>query len=192
MKTKILVMAFFSILTTSVFAQRIQVGIKGGASVNKLSGKSFKDEFSWGYHLGGFVNVKLTRLFSIQPEVLFNQVNVDTSSHFSDVYQFNKVGKVDLKYISMPILLNINPVKYLSLQIGPQFGVLINKNKTLVENGRDAFKSGDFSMVGGAQLNFSHLHIYGRYVVGLNNINDLDNQEKWRNQSVQLGIALSL
>jgi len=192
MKMKILVLSLLCILTTTAFAQRIHIGVKGGASVNKLSGKSFKDEFSWGYHLGGYVDIGITKKISIQPEVLFNQVNVDTSSHFSDIYKFNKVGKVDLKYISMPILLNIKPIKFLTIQAGPQFGILINKNKTLVENGRDAFKSGDFTMVGGAQVNFSHLHIYGRYVVGLNNINDIDNQEKWKNQSVQLGIALSL
>lgn len=192
MKTKILVLAILTSLTSSAFAQRIKVGIKGGASINKLSGKSFDDEFSWGYHAGAFVDVGITKKFSIQPEVLFNQVNVDTSSNFSSIYQFNKVGKVDLKYIAIPILLNFKPVKYVSLQAGPQFGVLINKSRTLVENGRDAFKSGDFSMVGGVQLNLSHLHIYGRYIVGLNNLNDLDNQEKWKGQSVQLGIGLSL
>jgi len=192
MKTKLVVLAVISIFSTSSYAQLIKPGIKGGASINKLSGKSFKDEFSWGYHVGGFVEIKLLRKLSIQPEILFNQVNVDTSSQFSSVYQFNKVGKVDLKYLSFPILVNIKPVKYLSIQAGPQFGILINKDKTLVENGKKAFDGGDFSMVGGLQLNFSHLHVYGRYVIGLTNINDLDNQEKWRNQSIQLGVGLSL
>ena len=128
----------------------------------------------------------------LQPEVLFNQVNVDTSSNFSTVYKFNKVDKVKLKYLSIPILLNYKPVKYLTLQAGPQFGILMNKSNTLVENGRNAFKGGDFSMLGGVQVNISHLKIYGRYAVGLNNLNDIDDKEKWKSQSIQLGVGFTL
>jgi hypothetical protein len=123
---------------------------------------------------------------------LFNQVNVDTSNKFSAIYQFNKLNGVQLKYISIPLLLNYNAGKLITLQAGPQFGILINKNNTLVQNGKDAFKGGDFSMLGGVQLNISHFKLYGRYLIGLNNLNDIDNQDKWKNQSVQLGIGLTL
>jgi len=192
MKTKLLILAIFSILSSAAFSQKLNIGFKGGANINKLTGKSFSDEFSYGYHLGGFVSVGLGNKFAIQPEVLFNQVNVDTSSQFSQVYKFNQVDKVKLKYLSIPILLNYKPIKFLTLQAGPQFGVLMNKSNTLVENGRDAFKSGDFSMLGGVQVNISHLQIYGRYAVGLSNLNDIDNKEKWKSQSIQVGIGLRL
>jgi hypothetical protein len=108
------------------------------------------------------------------------------------VYKFNQVDKVQLRYLSVPILLNYKPVKFITLQAGPQFGVLMNKSKTLVENGRDAFKVGDFSMLGGAQVNIGHLNIYGRYAVGLSNLNDIDNKEKWKSQSFQVGLGLTL
>ena len=193
MKTKILSLALaFIVIGTSAFAQKVNIGIKGGAAINKLSGKSFKDEFSFGYHLGGFVEIGLGKKFAIQPEILFSQTNVDTSSTFSSVYQFKQVDKVQLKYLSFPILLNIKPVKALTLQVGPQFGILTNKSNTLLQNGKEAFKSGDFSMLAGVQVNVGHLGIYGRYNVGLNNINDIDNQEKWKNQSIQLGLAFRL
>ena len=192
MKTKLLILAIFSILSSAAFSQKLNIGFKGGANINKLTGKSFSDEFSYGYHLGGFVSIGLGNKFAIQPEVLFNQVNVDTSSQFSTVYKFNQVDKVKLKYLSIPILLNYKPVKFLTLQAGPQFGVLMNKSNTLVENGRDAFKSGDFSMLGGVQVNISHLQIYGRYAIGLNNLNDIDNKEEWKSQSFQVGIGLRL
>jgi hypothetical protein len=108
------------------------------------------------------------------------------------VYQFNKVSKVQLKYLSIPIMLNYKPVKYLTLQAGPQFGILTNKSKTLVQNGQAAFKSGDLSILGGVQVNISHLNIYARYAVGLSNLNDIDNKEKWKSQSIQLGVGLTL
>ena len=44
-------------------------------------------------------------------------------------------------------------------------------------------------MLGGVQVNISHFGFYGRYNIGLSNINDIDSQEKWKNQSVQLGVA---
>ena len=192
MKTKLLILTIFCITASASQAQKLHIGIKGGANVNKLTGKSFDDQFSFGYHAGGFVSVGLGKKFAIQPEVLFNQINVDTSSSYSTIYQFNKVDKVQLKYLSIPILLNYKPIKFITLQAGPQFGILTNKSKTLVQNGKEAFKSGDLSLLGGVQVNISHLNVYARYAVGLSNINDIDSKEKWKSQSIQLGVGLTL
>lgn len=192
MKTKLLILAIFSIMGTSASAQKFNIGAKAGANINKIDGKSFSDQFSYGYHLGGFFSVGMGKKFAIQPEILFNQINVDTSGTFSQVYKFNQVDKVQLKYLSIPILLNFKPVKFITLQAGPQFSVLTNKSKTLLENGRDAFKAGDFSMLGGAQVNIGHLNIYGRYAIGLSNLNDIDNKEKWKSQGFQIGLGFTL
>ena len=192
MKTKLFSLALLTIIGTTVSAQKLHIGFKGGASINKLTGKSFKDEFSFGYHLGGFFELGLGKKIGIQPEILFSQTNVDTSNTFSSVYQFKQLDKVQLKYLSFPILLNIKPAKMLTLQVGPQFSILTNKSNTLLQNGKEAFKGGDFSMLAGVQVNIYHLNIYGRYAVGLSNINDVDNTEKWKNQSIQLGVGLTL
>jgi hypothetical protein len=192
MKTKILFAAIISIMSTAAFAQKIQIGVKGGATMNKLTAQTFKESFSFGYHLGAFASLGLGKKFAIQPEVLFNQVNVDTSSSFSSIYKFNKLNNVQLKYLTIPVLLNINASKALTLQVGPQFGILINKSNTFVQNGQNAFKSGDLAMLGGVQLNLGSFKVYGRYAVGLNNINDIDNKDKWKSQSIQLGIGLKL
>jgi hypothetical protein len=192
MKTKLLLTAVISFLSIAAFSQGLKIGVKGGATINKISGKTFDDQFSYGYHLGGFATIGLGKKFAIQPEVLFNQVNIDTSSQFSDIYKLNKLSGVQLKYVTIPVLLNYNAGKLLSFQAGPQFGILINKSNTFLENGKDAFKSGDLSMLGGIQLNISHFRIYGRYAVGLSNINDIDNKDKWTNQSIQAGIGITL
>lgn len=192
MKTKISILAILIMLGNTASAQKLKVGFKGGANINKLTGKSFEDQFSFGYHVGGFFSVGVSKKFAIQPEILFNQVNVDTSSNFSSVYQFNKITKVKLKYLSIPVLLNYKPVKHITLQAGPQFGIMTNKSKTLVQNGKEAFRSGDLSILGGVQVNLFHLNIYARYVVGLSNLNNIDNKEKWKTQSIQLGVGLTL
>lgn len=192
MRQKAILIAIMAFTFFNVHAQGFKFGIKGGADMHKLSGSSFKDEFTFGYHLGLFADIKLGSKLGIQPEVYFSQVNVDTSSQFSSVYQFNNVKDVKLSYLNIPVLLNYYANSVITLQAGPQVGVMIDKNKNLLNNGKDAFKTGDFSMVAGLQLKFSKIRLYGRYVVGLNNINDIDNRDKWKNQTIHLGLGLAL
>jgi hypothetical protein len=81
---------------------------------------------------------------------------------------------------------------FLSLQAGPQVGILIDQSKTILQNGGNAFKSGDFSMVAGLQFKLAAFRINGRYVVGLNNISDLPDEEKWKNEGFQVTVGLAL
>lgn len=195
MKAKLLTLIAAFFLAQSLMAQ-FHIGIKGGANVIKIDGKSFKDEFRYGYHVGGFMELGLGRKWSVHPEVLFNQYNTTLDSNFSHIYQnvFNPTyqSNVKLGYLSIPIVLNYKFIGPISLQAGPQFGILIDKNKNLLQNGGDAFKRGDFSMVGGAQLKLSAFRITGRYVIGLSNINDIDNQDKWKSQGFQLSLGFAL
>lgn len=196
MKSKMLIL-FVALLLTSaiVFAQKtpvFQLGIKGGANITKIDGKNFKDEFKYGYTLGGFAVIKLSEKFQVQPEVLFNQFNSRSDSNFNSIYARENLKDVKLNYLSIPILLNYSPVKFFTLQAGPQFGFLLNKNDNLLENGKNAFNNGDLSMVGGVQLNIANFKIGGRYFVGLNDIGDIDNREKWNNQGFQLTLGLRI
>jgi hypothetical protein len=57
---------------------------------------------------------------------------------------------------------------------------------------QSAFKSGDFSMLAGVQLKVLAFRIYGRYAIGLTNINEIPNQDAWKSRTLQLGIGLGL
>jgi hypothetical protein len=46
-------------------------------------------------------------------------------------------------------------------------------------------------MLGGAQIKISKFVGSARYVVGLNNLNDIDNKDKWKSQGFQLAVGLS-
>lgn len=193
MKLKLATLITLVFLAHASFAQ-FTLGIKAGANIVKVDGKSFKDEFKYGYHLGGFVNIGLGGRLSIQPEVLFNQYQTKTDSTFSDIYQnaFNNSTNIKLNYLSIPLIASYKLGSLLSLQAGPMFSILIDQNKNLLQNGKDAFKKGDLSMLGGLQLSIAKIKLSGRYVVGLNNINDIDNQDKWKNQGFQLSVGLGL
>ena len=163
--------------------------------MTKVEGKSFKQEFKYGYHLGAFAEIGLGDKFFLQPEILYNQYTTTLDSNFSHIYQ-NVVnssvqGKVKLNYLTVPILLNYKLLGPISIQAGPQFGVLIDQSKTVLQNGGQAFKSGDLSMLAGVQVKVAMLRVTGRYAVGLNNINDIDDKDKWKNQNLQLSVGLA-
>jgi hypothetical protein len=191
MKSKLILSLATIFIISSSFSQGVHFGIKAGASINKLTGKSFSEQFTFGYHAGAFLTLSTGKL-GIQPEVLFNQVNTDTSSSISSVYQFNHISKVKLSYLSIPILLNYKVAKILDLQAGPQFGILLDQNVSLVSNGKEAFKKGDIGVVLGLQLKLLKFRVYGRYVIGLNNVNDVSTSDSWKNQSIQAGLGFAI
>ena len=195
MKAKLSVLVVCVLLAQASIAQ-FRVGIKAGANITKVDGKSFKDEFRYGYHLGGTLEIGLGGKLSIQPEVLFNQYQTRVDSTFKNIYanaaDFSNYRDVKLNYLSIPLMLNYKVGSLLTLQAGPQFGILIDQNKNLLQNGGEAFKNGDFSLTGGAQINISKLRLTGRYFVGLANISDIDNQNEWKNQGFQLSVGLAL
>lgn len=189
MRFKLLSLFAVSILfSTTGFSQGFHAGLKGGVNMFKIDGQAFKDEFNYGYTAGAFAEINFSKKWGLQPEVLWNQQATRTSAEFDDIYD-NGIGElkdVKLNYLSIPLLLSYSPSKFFTLQAGPQVGILLNKDESLLNNGKNAFKTGDFSLLGGVQLNFGGIKVGGRYVVGLNDINDLDNREEWKNQGFQL------
>lgn len=191
MKAKLFSIIFSIFLSSSLFSQGISFGIKAGANMGKIDGHSFKDEYNLGYHVGAFATIGAGK-WAIQPEVLFNQVNTDTATNFNQITQLHNVGQIQLRYLSIPIMLNYNLSNILAIQAGPQFGVLIDKSKNLVQNGKDAFKSGNFSLAAGLQLKVLKFRLYGRFVGGLSDLNNLNNNDTWKVQMIQVGVGIGL
>lgn len=194
MKSIILSATILVFAITSSQAQGIKLGVRAGANMFKIQGMSFEDQFNYGYHAGGALEVMFSKVIGIQPEVLFNQSNTRTGYSFDTLYKSVNPGTlkdVKLNYLTIPILLNIRPFPFLTLQAGPQFGILMSKNLPLLEDGKAAFKNGELTMLAGVQLNIMKFRVYGRYGIGLNNLNDIDNQDKWKSQSAQLGVGFN-
>ncbi len=188
------IITLFAVSTAS-FAQSFSIGPKLGANIGKIDGAGFSDKYTLGYHVGAFTEIGFSKKVGIQAEVLWNQINSDTVTGFNAIYQNiddQNFQNPQLNYLSIPLLLTYKPSKILSLQAGPQFGILLDKNKNLLDNGKEAFKSGDLSMLVGAQLNLLKFRVYGRYAIGLNNINDIGSQQEWKTTGFQLGVGFAL
>ena len=199
MKKLVLSMLVVVLFTTVSHAQGFRLGLKAGANLNKISGQSFNDGFNFGYHVGAFAELDFTKKFGLQPELIWNQSSTKPSN-FTAVYgsgsvsaNFNGQNQVKLDYLSIPVLLRYTTLGgLLTLNAGPQYSIMLQQDKTILQSGQAAFKSGDFAAVVGAQLNLSFLRIYGRYNIGLQNINDIDSKEKLKSQQIQLGIGVKL
>jgi hypothetical protein len=172
-------------------AQKFNFGGKAGANLTKITGQTFKEGYDLGYHLGAFAEIDVTQKWGIQPEVIWNQTNTHPASGTNNIFPAN-IQNINLNYLTIPILLRYNVGSLLTLNLGPQFGILISKDQTLLNNGKQAFKSGDFSLTGGATVNLKMLRVYGRYNIGLNNLNDVGTQDKWKSQQLQFGVGISL
>ncbi len=193
MKRKLFSLIFLLLCTFSAtYSQSLSAGIKLGANLNKLTGQSFNDQFSFGYQAGIFLNAGLGRKWSVQPELLFSQTTVDTADHFSTVYKeisFNTVNHIKLNYLTIPVLLQYKLSPIISIQAGPQFGILMQTDKSLLQNGQNAFKQGDLSILAGLQLKITRFVAYGRYAIGVNNISNIPVQDSWKNQTIQIGVG---
>jgi hypothetical protein len=62
MYKKIMNFILLMVFSNVVFSQGFELGIKGGADVQKISGISFNDEFAYGYHFGAYSEIKLKHL----------------------------------------------------------------------------------------------------------------------------------
>ena len=179
---------------------KFAIGIKVGQNFTSVSNVNV-DHNSASYHLGATAQIGIGPLFSIVPEVILTQTKLESNPSPLDLVGNNslKPETYHLNYLSIPVLAQYKPFKSLLFQAGPQYSILLDQKKDGTDAARTAFSSGEFAIVGGAKLDLGGFFLYGRYVVGMNNIgsasqlsSNLQDQSTWKTRQWQLGIGLSL
>lgn len=196
------------IFSTSLFAQeksKIQTdrenffrfGAKAGVNINKISGKSYKEGFNYNFQLGGFMQFNFSNRFGIQPEVNFvqstSEFSSDASTIYDDIFRDGSQKKASLDYLEIPVLLNINvgESKHVKLQFGPAYGALLKQTVDSLKSSGNIYKNADWSAIGGLWIQLPVINIGARYKYGLSNINGVDNQQSWKNQSIQIFLGVT-
>ena len=173
------------------------VGAKAGLNVNKIQGKSYKEGFNYKYLLGVFLQFNFGR-FGLQPEINFvqntSEFSKDANTVYTDLFTSGGQKKARLNYVKVPILLNINvgESKHVKLQLGPQFGGLLKQSVDSLKANKSLFKTSDLSVLGGLWVQFPFVNLGARYELGLSNVNDIDNKEKWKSQAFTLFVGFTL
>ena len=192
----ILVFAFVNAKAQDKFS----LGIKVGQNLSTVS-NVYVDHNAASYHVGVVAQFGITKLISIVPEIILSQTKLEAAPDplGLSVNTITKPETYHLNYLAIPILVQVKPVKGILFQAGPQYSILIDQKKDGIENATFAFKSGEFAMVAGAKVDLGGFFLYGRYVVGMENIstgqqlnNQITDQSSWKTKQWQLGIGMTL
>ena len=155
----IIVAAFF--MSTTVSSQELDLGIKLGSNFASISNAKEGLSTRTGIQAGLFAGIKFNDKVGISLDVLYSQQGAD----------FN-AGAFDLTYVNLPLVLKYFLVSGLHIQLGPQFGVLIDDSLAEIfdDNYNEIVESEISGIIGlGYDLPFG-LRIDGRYNFGLTDI----------------------
>lgn len=204
---KKLLLPILILISTTSLAQRnkpdddhenfFRFGVKGGANINKITGKSYQDGFNFNFQAGVFVQFNFSRRFGLQPEVNFVQTSSEFSKDVNDIYNdlfrsgSQKTSK--LNYLEVPLLLNINvgSSRRVKLQIGPAYGGLIKQTVDSLKNNGNIYKNAEWAAIGGLWIQIPFVNFGARYKIGLTDLNAIDNQQTWKSQAVQVFVGVT-
>jgi hypothetical protein len=172
-------------------------GLKAGGNYFKVGGRSFDNTYNVSFSGGAYAEINFSSKFTIQPELLFNQVLAKTSAEFSNIYSsYQPVAfqLVSVDYIAVPILLVYRPVPILSILVGPQYGFAIAQTKNLLRAlpNTNAFERSELALVFGAQMNLGKMKVGLRYQEGLTNVNAINSTDNWRTYGLQLYVGFQI
>ena len=142
----------------------IRFGLKAGMNVSNVSTMDMNSKV--GFYGGVFANIPVVKDFSVQPEVLYSGVGAKAKG--------DNDAKLNLEYISVPVMFQYNALPNLYVEAGPQFSFLVDarlKNSYSSQLLKDGTKSFDFGIGFGTGYYFTrHIGVNIRYVAGLSDI----------------------
>lgn len=173
-------------------SQELRLGAKVGVNFSSISGD--ENEFLSGltsFHIGGLVEIPISEKFSIQPELLYSmqgateEYSVIPNGGFGVKYE----NDLKLDYINIPIMAKYYVINGLSIEAGPQFGILVSakaegeltelemrESESFDKDVKDSFKTFDIGFGLGASFRLdSDVFLSLRFNKGISQINeDLD------------------
>ncbi|MDY3318497.1 porin family protein [Riemerella anatipestifer] len=188
------------------FAFGQQFGAKAGLNVSSISKEGYDDtKAKVGYYAGVFLNAPVSESFSIQPEVLYNNLGSKTTETISSL---KRERKLNLDYISVPVMFQYKATPEFYLEAGPEFSFLVGANsktsyetplgsgKIPAELNKDNYNGFNFGM--GLGLGFDitpNIGVNARYVAGFTDINkngtiSVSNNATNKNNTFQVGLGV--
>jgi hypothetical protein len=181
---------------------RMHLMIKAGinnSNVYDEDGDRFSAEPKYGFAGGVSVSVPLGKYFGLQPGALISQKGFRATGRLMD-------ESYDLKrtttFLDVPLLLELKPVRFITIVGGPQYSYLLNQTDVIKSNNNVAVQEEEFkndnvrknilSAAIGFDLNFSRWVISGRYNADLqkNNGDRTSETPRYKNIWVQGTIGM--
>lgn len=219
MKSKILLATTLLFLTAITSQAQIKKGIYGGTVFSNWRGDATQslgnmvdatngivhNEGKTGFFAGGFVEIPIGNMVSIQPTVTYSQKGYAIKGDYS-ITKINFIGvnasaKVNSQYIDVPLVLKIQPAKGLEIFAGPQASFLV-KSEMKINAGAlgfsffkktiditDQFNKIDLGLTGGIGYSFDNgFLISASYDHGLSKLDKNENFNAY-NQAFKVGVG---
>ncbi|MDR1755646.1 MAG: PorT family protein [Culturomica sp.] len=200
---KMMILAVLFIASAPVFAQ-FTYGVKGGLNLSSLSkmktlgGDDSKMKAS--VYFGAFAEYQISDYVGISPEIVYSRQGFAAKNDGviigQDVRATELKAKYRFNYLDVPVLVKLYVADGLSVDLGPQFGFLLNakyyakSGSTKVKEKLSGVKGFDMSLAMGLTYDISRFFVQGRYNLGLSNvIKKGESKDKHRNNVVQLGVG---
>ena len=193
MKRIFLSVTMVALIGAGAFAQGISGGLKAGLNLANGIGKDAKDadmKMRVAYHFGGFVNIGLSEVLSVQPELLYNSVGAKMDEDIN----------LHANYLSIPVNLQYSFGNF-NIHAGPQLGFLLSAKMKAEVDGESAevdvkeyFKGTDLGLNLGLGAAFGKLHASARYTMGITKIWESEGEEEIdaKNGVIQLSLGYKL
>jgi opacity protein-like surface antigen len=176
-----------------------QFGIKGGMNISSISDDGYDDTKSKvGYYGGVFVNIPASESFSIQPEVIYNNLGSEVKG---TILGNSYSRKLNLNYITVPVMFQYKATPQFYLEAGPEFGFLVsadskttwNNSTSTAELDKDNFNNFNMGVGLGAGFDITkNVGINARYVAGFSDVtkpsSDPSTNAKNKNNTFQVGL----
>lgn len=200
-KTTIIIL--FVCVQTLAAQNNIRFGIKGGPNFSTIVETAQRSDLSrnstisgkTSFHLGFIFEFLYSERISFQVESLYSS----QGAKMINAYQTSDGSEMvrRLNYISFPILAKYYATPNISVEVGPQIGLLLNAKDDLSTGAEKdilkEMKTHDFAINAGIAYEFYNgLLLQGRYSFGLLDINKtsgLFNYYKHRNNVIQFSIG---
>jgi hypothetical protein len=199
MKQSIAVLTLVLVLS-GVSQAQVGFGVKGGVNFANVGGTDAppNSKTLTGFAAGGYLEISLPLLFTIQPEILYSQKGTTYDENF---FGTNVKLTAKLNYLEIPVLVKYSfpvPVVKPSLYAGPAMGILLSAKATAEAAGQSQEEdiksettSTDFGLVVGASANIAIITVDVRYTLGLTSL-DKNGTTKGYNRvfGIMIGIPL--
>lgn len=135
-KSMLLISALFLSVTLMAQTDKVKLGVKAGLNLSSLSfdESELNSSNKTGFTAGVMAEIPMTKNFSLQPELLYSQQGSKSSFFDNDVTNSQYKSTITLNYLNIPVMLKYYVLKGLSLQAGPQIGILLKANNKYQDN----------------------------------------------------------
>lgn len=179
MKKIFLAITIVTISAVSVQAQTASFGLKGGITAANIK-ESFGSlnitlDSKIGFYAGAFADISVSDNIGIQPELFYSLLGAKAKVE-------GEGGKLDLGYISLPVLVKYKNQGF-SVFLGPQISYLLSAKSSddgssSSEDIKDELKSAEIAGVIGAGYTLTNgFGFDARYQLGLSNISKNSDDE---------------